>query len=320
MPTLPTVLRWNWTLAAALLLTANLASAEEILAPGVEIKKAAAGCKFTEGPVVDRQGNLLFSDGANDRIMRRTPDGTLSVFRQPCGRTNGMALDHQGRLLMCQSSGEGGRRRVARLESDGSETVLADRYEGRPFIAPNDLCIDRQGRIYFTDPYYGPPAEKSQPTSGVYRIDPANGDATPSVVRLLDDLQRPNGIALSPDGKLLYVSDRGTQKLHRYEVDRDGGLKPAGIVYDFSPDRGIDGMRLDVEGNIYGAAGEKQTTGLFVISPQGKLLLHKPLPEFATNVVFGGADRRDLFITATTSVYQLRTINPGAPLPPAPNP
>lgn len=291
------------TLAAA-------APAGEVLQPGSEVTKVAGGCKFTEGPAVDAEGNLFFSDGRNNRIMKLSPEGELSVFRKPSRRTNGMTFDAKGRLVMCQSSGEGGGRRVARLEHDGTETVLADTYGGEPFIAPNDVTIDEKGRIYFTDPYYGPPAEKSQPSSGVYRID------VPGKVELvISNLQRPNGIIITPDNKHLYVSDRGTQKLHRYKVRADGDLEPDGIVYDFSPDRGIDGMSLDVEGNIYGAAGKGDTTGLFVISPEGKLLLHKPMPEFSTNTTFGGKDRRDLYFTATTSVYHMRTVHPGAIIP-----
>ena len=172
------------------------------------------------------------------------------------------------------------------------------------------VCIDNRGRVYFTDPWYGPPNEKSQPVSGVYRI-----DAPGQIALVVADLQRPNGIVITPDNKTVYVSDRGTQKLHRYQVQPDGGLKPDGVVYDFSPDRGIDGMWLDVEGNIYGAAGKGDTSGLFVVSPDGRLLLHKPMPEFSANVTFGGPDIRDLFLTATTSVYKMRSLRPGVRLP-----
>ena len=301
-------MRFSCSLIAAsvLLLGATPASAEEVINVSAGVKKVADGCKFTEGPAIDAKGNLFFSDGANDRIMRLSADGKLSVFRKPCGKCNGLLFDHQGRLVMCQSSGPGGRQRVARLEKDGRETVLAERYNGRPFIGPNDLCIDPAGRIYFTDPNYGGPTANAQPTSGIYRI-----DAPGKVVRVVENLKRPNGIVITPDGKTVYCSDRGTQKLHRYKVQQDGGLRPAGIVYDFSPDRGIDGMWLDVKGNIYGAAGKGKTTGLFVISPAGKLLLHKPMPEFSTNIVIGGPDGRDLYLTASTSVYKLRTIHPG---------
>lgn len=278
----------------------------EILDEAFGVRKIVSGCKFTEGPAVDGEGNLFFSDGPNDRIMRLTRDGALSVFHQGAGRANGLLFDNRGRLLMCQSGGQGGRRRVARLEADGSETVMGETYGGKPFIAPNDLCIDRKGRVYFTDPYYGPPHEKSQPTSGVYRI-----DAPGEVTLVIDDLERPNGIVITPDNRLLYVSDRGTQKLHRYRVDPDGGLEADGVLYDFSPDRGIDGMWLDVNGNIFGAAGEGETSGLFVISPGGKLLLSRPMPEFSTNVVFGGPEMRDVYLTASTSVYKMRSRTPG---------
>ena len=208
--------------------------------------------------------------------------GKVTVFRHPCGRANGLTFDHEGRLVMCQSGGSvGGGRKVTRLESDGTETVLAETVEGRPFMNPNDLCVDHVGRIFFTD--YGTATDRTQPVSGVYRI-----DAPGKVSLVVSDLGKPNGIVITADHRLVYVSDRGSQKLHRYELQDDGSLKPAGLVYDFSPDRGIDGMRLDVQGNIYGAAGQDKTTGLFVISPQGKLLLHQPMPEFSTNLAFGG--------------------------------
>jgi len=284
-------------------------STDSLLDDSFGVKKVEADCKFAEGPTVDRDGNLYFSDGPNDRVMKRTPDGELSVFLEPSGAANGLLIDQENRLLMCQSSREGGGRAVVRVDLKTKEvTVLTSEYQGNRYIAPNDLCIDEKGRVYFTDPYYS--GEKSQPSSGVYRIDP---DGT--VALLVDDLQKPNGIVITPDGRTIYVSDRGTQNLHRYQVGEDGSLKPDGIVYDFSPDRGIDGMWLDVEGNIYGAAGKGETTGLFVISPEGKLLLHKPMPEFSTNVTFGGKDRRDLYLTATSSVYHMRTRIPGAELP-----
>jgi gluconolactonase len=284
--------------------------AQEILDINFRVKKVAGGCKFTEGPAVDPAGNLFFSDSPNDRIMQLSPDGKLSVFRHPCGRANGLIFDHQGRLVMCQSARAGGGRSVVRIEKTGTETALARTHNGKRFIAPNDLCIDRKGRIYFTDPYYGPPNEKSQPVSGVYRI-----DVPGKITLVIPDLQRPNGIVITPDNRTVYVSDRGTQKLHRYRVTPDAALQPAGIVHDFSPDRGIDGMCLDIKGNIYAAAGKGKTTGLFVLSPDGKLLLHKPMPELSTNVTFGGKDMCDLYLTATTSVYKMRTITPGVRLP-----
>lgn len=276
--------------------------ASDLLDTGAGVRRVAGGCKFTEGPAISPTGELYFSDIQNNRIMKLGSSGEASEFRRPSGRANGIVFDHEGRLVMCQGGGPDGGRRVARLEKDGSETILASTYRGKKFIAPNDLCIDRKGRIYFTDPYYGPPAVKSQPSSGVYLIDGAG-----KVRLLLKDLLKPNGILITLDNRYLYVSDRGTQKLHRYDVGRDGGLSKRSTIYDFSPDRGIDGMCLDSAGNIFGAAGKDKTTGLFVISPEGKLLLHKPMPEFSTNVTFGGRDGKDLYLTASSGVYQMRT-------------
>ena len=281
-------------------------SAAEILVPGAPVEKVASACEFTEGPATDAAGNVFFSDRPNDRILKIAPHGEVSVFRKPAGGANGLIIDGKGRLVMCQHD----LKRVARLEADGSETVLADSFRGEELIAPNDLCVDLKGRVYFTDPYYGPEEERHKFTPAVYRV-----DAPGEVARLVVSLLKPNGIVITPDNRYVYVSDRGTQKLHRFEVLKNGGLTPAGIVYDFAPDRGVDGMCLDIYGNIYAAAGQDATTGLFVVSPDGKLLLHKPMPEFSTNVIFAGPDARDLYLTASTSVYRMRTVNPGIAWP-----
>jgi len=285
-----------------------------ILEPDSGVEKVATGCKFTEGPCVDPDGNLYFSDIRNNRLMKLERGGELREFLKPSGRSNGIVLDAEGRLVVCQGADEGGECRVVRIENDGSQTVLADQFEGKPFIAPNDLCIGRRGQVYFTDPYYGPPAVKSQPSSGVYLIE-SPGTPSAKVRRVISNLLKPNGILITSDNRHVYVSDRGTQKLHRYRVEKDGTLTEDGIVYDFSPDRGIDGMCRDVDGNIYAAAGENATTGLFVLSPEGELLLHQPMPEFSTNVSFGGKDARDLYLTASTSVYRLRTTRRGIAWP-----
>ena len=281
-------------------------SAADILVPGAAVDKVATDCKFTEGPATDAAGNVFFSDRPNDRILKIAPDGDVSIYRKPAGGANGLIIDRMNRLVMCQYN----RKRVARIEPDGTETVLADNYKGEPLIGPNDLCVDLRGRIYFTDPYYGPEEERHKFTAAIYRI-----DAPGEIVRLVVSLLKPNGILITPDNRYVYVSDRGTQKLHRFEVLENASLTPAGIVYDFAPDRGVDGMCLDVYGNIYAAAGQDATTGLFVVSPAGELLLHKPMPEFSTNVIFAGPDARDLYFTATTSVYRLRTVNPGIAWP-----
>lgn len=276
------------------------------------------GGKLTEGPAVDTAGNLYFSDQPNDIIRRLTPEGRVETVRKPSGVTNGLAFDHQGRLLMCQSNSgnypddpSAGGRRIVRLEKDSTLTVLADQFEGQPFIAPNDLCTDQQGNIYFTDPYYpGPLTEKSQPVSGVYRITPSG-----EVTRVIAHLQKPNGILMTPDNRTLYVSDRGTQQLHRYQVRLDGRLQPAGVVFKF-PGRGIDGMALDTQGNIYGAAGEGVRTGVYVIDPlQRQLLSFQPFPETTYNVCFGGPDQKTLYVCSGGSVYRMKTKHAGWILP-----
>ncbi|MDX1947250.1 MAG: SMP-30/gluconolactonase/LRE family protein [Pirellulaceae bacterium] len=294
-----------FAICLATLLISYASADEPLLDDTFPVERIVDSCRFTEGPAIDKEGNLFFSDGYNDRIMRYGTDGKLTEFRKPCGKTNGMAFDREGRLVMCQSAGMGGGRKVARLEKDGTETVLAAEYEGKRLTAPNDVCVDPEGRIFFTDPA-GLGVDNPQGESSVFRI-----DAPGKIVKIIDNLQKPNGILLTPDGKTLYVSDRGTQQLHRYKVAEDGSVSDDTVIYDFSPDRGIDGMRLDAHGNIWAAAGQDKTTGLFVISPAGKLLLHKPMPEFSTNLCFGGPDGKTLYFTATTSVYKLRTTVPG---------
>ena len=184
-----------------------------LLEPGFEFRKIATDCKFTEGPAVDRDGNLYFSDGPNDRIMRRTPAGDVSVFLSPCGVANGLFVDAANRLVMCQSSSPVGGRAVAvanietgkiengkvengKIENGkiatGKIKILTDKFEGERYISPNDLCVDRKGRVYFTDPHYS--GERSQPTSGVYRLDPDG-----SVTLLIANLLKPNGIIMTPD-------------------------------------------------------------------------------------------------------------------------
>lgn len=281
------------------------ACSSPILEEGAGIERVVSGCKFTEGPALGPDGAIYFSDQPNDRILKIDTQGQVSVVLSPCGAANGLAFDRFGNMLMCQSSRPGGARALARYSfSQRKLETLVNNFNGSLLIAPNDLCIDRWGRVYFTDPFYA--GERSQPTSGVYRY-----DLDGTVTKVIASLLKPNGIALSPNGQLLYVSDRGTQKLHHYAVQIDGSLASLGVLYDFGDDRGIDGMCLDTHGNIYGAAGQGETTGLFVISPQGELLLHQPMPEFSTNVTFGGPDLRTLYLTASTSVYKLRTESQG---------
>lgn len=284
------------------------------------IEQITTGAELAEGPAFNRFGDLYFSDQPNNRIITFTVDGEQKLFLQPAGVANGLMFDYEGRLIMCQSNSGNfpqdslaGKRRIARLEKDGSLTILADTFNGKPLIGPNDLCMDPRERIYFTDPYYpNPVVVKTQENAGVYRIDTID-----AIEQVISNLEKPNGILVSPDGRLLFVSDRGTQQLHRYFIHDDGSVEHQKVVYDFSPDRGIDGMAMDSKGLIYGAAGDGETTGVYVIDPENNTLLDVfYTPEKAYNVAFGGEDKKDLYIAAGGSIYMVRTVNEGLLLPP----
>ena len=278
----------------------------------------ASNSTLAEGPAVDQYGNIFYSDQPGNKISKIDTTGKVSVFMKPAGVTNGIAFDYEGKMILCQSGADNfpqntqaALRRIVRVESSDSVTILADTYNGNKFIAPNDLCIDKKGRIYFTDPWYGnPQSEKSQPVSGVYRI-----DSIGIVTLIISDLQRPNGILISPDQKKLFVSDRGTQQLHQYDLSAEGEVSNDKIVHDFSPDRGIDGMCMDENGLIYGAAGQEKTTGVYVINPQTKEKVDfSPMPATAFNVAFT-ENRNSLIVASGGNIYKLRTKNKGVMLP-----
>jgi gluconolactonase len=284
--------------------------------PGI----AALVC-FLEGPAIDAKGNIFFSDIAGNRILKRSPDGNVTVFRADSGRTNGNTFDAQGRLISCEGAefGPGGRRRMVRADMKTEKvTVLTERFEGKRYNSPNDVCVDSKGRIWFTDPRYG--AERGDlemDVEAVYRIDPDG-----KVHRVLGqtDIDRPNGIAITPDAKTLYVIDShpkpgGNRKIWAFDVTDAGVPHKRRLIYDFGKGRGGDGMRLDSKGNLWVAAGiyaprgPGETldvpTGVYVISPQGKLLGRIPIPEdLITNLAFGGADKKTLFVTAGRTIYQ----------------
>jgi gluconolactonase len=221
-----------------------------------------------------------------------------------------MRFDARGRLLAC--CGEDGARAVVRYDKDGKKTVLADRYNGKRLTAPNDLCIDRQGRIYFTDPCYGRRPKDGQEKYAVYRIDAKDGEPVLNqLTRVIDDVDTPNGIALSPDQKTLYVADNAARKygphtLVAYDIAVDGTCKRRAVLHDFKEHRGIDGMVVDTAGNIYATAESGERTGVYIFSPTGKQLGFIRTPETATNCTFGDKDLKTLYITAGTSVYKIR--------------
>ncbi len=291
---------------------------------------------FTEGPVWHPTGNVYFSDIANNRIMRRDRTGEIHVFRTPSGRTNGNLFDLQGRLMCCEGGGLGSRRRVTRTEKDGTITVLADKHEGGSFNSPNDLTIDSQGRVYFTDPRYGDRSDMQQRDAdgagieGVYRI-----DAPGKVTRIIShEVDRPNGIVVSPDDKYLYVADNvndgphglgGNRKLWRFDLQADGSVdaKSRKLIFDWGTDRGPDGLAIDRAGRIYAAAGfnfpkppvetaKKYKAGVYVISPGGKLERFIAVPaDMITNCAFGDDDLKTLYITAGHKLWSIRVETAG---------
>ena len=281
-----------------------------------------ARVSFLEGPAVDASGTLFFSDLIGNRICTMAPDGKVTTFRADSGRTNGNTFDAQGRLISCEGAeqGPGGRRRIVRTDlKTGAVTVLTERYEGKRYNAPNDVCVDPKGRIWFTDPYYGTDRSSLElDAEAVYRIDL---DGTVERVLSQPEIERPNGIAITPDARTLYVVDShsrsgGNRKVWACAVADDGTLSPPRLVFDFGKGRGGDGLRLDERGNLWVAAGimlprnEGETAdvppGIYVISPQGKLLGRVPIPEdVITNLAFGGPERKTLYVTAGKAIFQV---------------
>jgi gluconolactonase len=282
--------------------------------------KVAANVCFLEGPAIDAQGTLFFSDITGNRILKMTPDGAVSVFRPDSGRTNGNTFDAQGRLISCEGAefGPGGRRRIVRTDlSTGEVEVLTDRFEGKRYNAPNDVCVDHLGRIWFTDPYYWTDhASLEMGAEAVYVID--RGQVRRAVSQ--PDIGRPNGLAITPDDKTLYVIDSdnragGNRKIWSFDVAADGALSNQRLVFDFGRGRGGDGMRLDRQGNLWVAAGVLKPrhgyetadvkTGIHVISPQGELLGRIPIPEdVLTNLTFAGPDFKTVFVTAGKTLFK----------------
>jgi gluconolactonase len=300
------------------------ARAEPVLVPdGARVEKVAGPLKFGEGPAWHRAGYLLFEDTNGNRMNKLTGDGKVTPFREPSGRSNGLAYDLEGRLVAAEGADKGGGRRVSRTEKDGRVVTLADRWQGKRLNSPNDLTIDRNGRIYFTDPRYSKDrSDVEQDREAVYRIDPDG-----SLHRIIDTLTRPNGIIVTADGKTLYVADNaspgGVVKLWAFDLDDKGNADARGgrAIYDFVTGRGIDGMALDADGRVWATAGTGEKAGIYVFAPDARratarLVKFVPTPEDPTNCTFGGRDRDTLYITTTASLFRLRTAVKGQPSPP----
>jgi gluconolactonase len=275
------------------------------------LERLHTGCRWTEGPAWFAAGRyLVFSDIPNDRMMRwDATTGAVGVFRQPAGFANGHTVDRAGRLVSC----EHGNRRVTRTEHDGSVTVLADRFGGKRLNSPNDVVERADGSIWFTDPSYGidtdyegHQAESEIGACHVYRIDPVSGD-----VRIVaDDFERPNGLAFSLDESRLYIVDTRRKHIRLFDAAPDGTLS-GGEVFAECDAGSFDGLRLDSTGRVWAAAHD----GVHCFDPDGTLLGKLRVPEIVANLVFGGAQRNHLFVTATTSVYALRVNVTGARYP-----
>jgi gluconolactonase len=273
-----------------------------------KVERLGTGFRWSEGPVWFGDGRyLLWSDIPNNRILKWEEEtGAISVFRKPSNNSNGNTRDRQGRLLTCEHDA----RRVTRTEYDGTITVIAERFEGKPLNSPNDIVCKSDGSIWFTDPpfgvlgfYEGHKATPELPTN-VYRVDPSNGRLTV----VAGDVNRPNGLAFSPDESILYVVEAGTSPRSLIAFDVVGGsrLTRRRSLIDAGPGT-PDGLRVDVDGNLWigWGMGEEGLDGVAVFNPDGKLIGRIDLPERCANLCFGGALRNRLFMAASTSLYSL---------------
>ena len=283
-----------------------MADALSAILETTQAERLATGFVFTEGPLWDPDGFYYFGDVRASMMYRVTPGRPHEVVREKTGGGNGTTFDLAGRLVLC----EGDNRRVTRRAADGRFEVLVDRFEGKRLNRPNDIVCKSDGSLYFTDPGLRVPlAEREVEHAGVYRIAPDGA------VSLVADFEYPNGLAFSPDERLLYVANtRWAQYIHVLELEADGRVLRRRIFADMSSDEtdGVpDGMKVDVEGRVYCTG----PGGTWVFAPDGTRLGIIRTPEVPANLAFGGPDLRTLFFTARTSVYTLRARTPGQPHP-----
>jgi len=311
--------RWTFLLLISMLLAVRGAEAQEL--------EVATALALTEGPTVDAQGNVYFSEILSQRILKLGTDGVLSVFREPSNLANGLLIDPQGRLIAAEGAPSAtaqrsglnltGKPRITRTDlATGAIEVLAEQHEGKPLVGPNDVTIDGKGRLYFTDMQGG----------AVYRI-----DAPGKLARILSapEIERPNGIQISPDDRTLYLveangAEGGARMIRAYDLMPDGTVRNMRVFYNFYPGRGADGISVDVQGNVYASAGMHSTRGtaetldtqcgVYVISPEGKLLRFIPIPEdYITNNAFGGPDMKTLYVTAGKTLFKIQNETAGLP-------
>lgn len=265
-----------------------------LVAKGAELQQVASDYTFTEGPAVDQQGNVYFTDQPNNRILKWSADGGVSVFMEESGRANGLYFDNDGNLIACADA----ENELWKIDKNKDVTVLIDNFEGKKLNGPNDLWVTPKGGIYLTDPFYKRDywsrTEQEIESQNVYYLAP---DAK-ELKLMIDDLVQPNGIVGTPDGKTLYVADIGDNKTYAYQINNDGSLSDRRLFVDM----GSDGMTLDNKGNLY-LTGK---AGVTVFNPQGEQIDQIPVNEnWTANVCFGGKNQKTLFITAMKSLYTI---------------
>jgi gluconolactonase len=271
----------------------------EGIGPTGPVTKLHVGFQYTEGPAADRLGNLFFSDIPGNRIHKVDSAGKLSTYIEPSNHTNGLMVDARGELVACEMDGRIVAYAPRTGDSAAAPRVITAEHNGARYNAPNDLVIDRAGGVYFTDPHFRAPMPLPQGKTGVYYVDAA-GKAT----RLIDDLQAPNGVILSPDEKTLYVIPSQQSEIMAYPVEGPGKIGAGRVLAQMKqPEgqtgRGGDGLTVDTAGNLYIATG----LGLQVVSPKGEHLGIIKLPEGPANVTFAGPENRTLYVTARTGLY-----------------
>jgi gluconolactonase len=277
------------SISSVIILSVVAAPADYVTGP---VETVAEGFLFSEGPVWLTTGELVFSDIPADTIFRTDK----SEFRKPSGKSNGLTLDHEGRLIAC----EHWNRRVTRTEKDGTITVLAETYDSKKLNSPNDVIVRADGTVYFTDPPYGLEGrEQEQPCQGVYMIAP---DGT--LTLLADDFIKPNGIGLSPDEKTLYVADTEGLCIRAFDVAEDGSVSNGRMFCELPYP---DGMAIDNRGYVWCTAED----GVRVFTPSGELVHTVIAPQAPANCAFGDEDGKTLYITARTGLYKVRVVTPG---------
>ncbi|MBT6480483.1 MAG: SMP-30/gluconolactonase/LRE family protein [Gammaproteobacteria bacterium] len=269
----------------------TLGAESGLIADDAQVVEVQGGFAFIEGPVSDAVGNLYFTDIDNNRLHKLAPTGDLSSFHEPSNRANGLTLDLDGGLLICEQEAQ----RLVKMDANGNISVIADGYQGKPFNSPNDAWVHPNGSIYMTDPRYQyPQGSLAQDGEYVYRISPQRNEVT----AIITDIPKPNGVVGTEDGKTLYIASTELRKVFRYTINEDGSVANR---TEFA-DQGSDGMTLDEHGNVY----LTWLGGVSIRNPSGEQIDFIRTEQMPANVGFGGRDGKTLFMTARTSLYSLQ--------------